>query len=39
LALRPRRRQRARGGLEAPDRGVVAADVELVTNGGGSGEV
>lgn len=29
----------ARGGLEAPERGVVAADVELVTNGGESGEV
>jgi hypothetical protein len=37
LALRPRRRQRIRGGLEAPERGVVAADVELVTNGEGGG--
>jgi hypothetical protein len=39
LALRPRRRQRVRGRLEAPERGVVAAGVEPVTNGGGSGEV
>jgi hypothetical protein len=35
LALRPRRRLRVRGGLEAPERGVVAATAEQGTSGGG----